>query len=583
MNMKKLFFAILSVALLCTACEKSSLPQLEQNPYRKVVEYTPGTFTMEVPGALTADALYDWLSMSQSGNTATFTIRRNTQDIIRRAEFTIAGSSQKAVISQKSHKLDATVSTNILNQGATQITIGTNLSTSFADDYASWGIIYGKTSDVNAGKEVPQAGAPAAKNEVTIEGLEEGVDYYFWSYVTTTEGDKIISGMAAAVAPVFVKAGDDIVKIITEAKEFATIRVQGGVNFGALYLGDFAKNKIITGGWNAEFTEQSMDNLTILDGSGSNPALLIAGDAAATTGLNGSVEVSFFEIRNGKSISGYGGGVYACGGPITIKNCYIHDNVATDRGGGIAAGKSIVSEIYIVNNIIEGNKADGHGAGISIETGNPNDGEPPYNYVQIVSNLIIGNISTARDGYASSIYTAYSVDVQIVNNTITGNMNWNEYGGAYVGFKVRDSGRVCMANNLVVGNLCSDCHKEDPTEAPVYYRQERHIDVSGAKAGVAYNIFEGNVGGLQNCVTNDANEYMTYNFSLTDVMSSKYQPAGKALGFGTLGTVNYASLSYPDDVQTCNVSAILDKFNKDMAGNPRVVDGKVDAGCYQAQ
>lgn len=580
--MKKIFFAIFSVALLFTACEKGSLPQLEQNPYRKVMEYTPGEYTMEVPGNLTPDMLYDWISVSQSGNKATFTVKRNTQDIIRRAEFTIAGNSEKAVISQKAHKLDASVTTTIVNQGATQITIGSSLSTSFADDYASWGVIYGKTSDIAAGTDVPQSSAPG-KNEVTINGLEEGVDYYFWTYVVSTEGDKIISGMAAAVAPVFVKAGEDIVKIITEAKEFASIRVQGGVSFGALYLGDFAKNKVITGGWNAEFTEQSMDNLTILDGMGSAPALLIAGDNAGTTGLNGSVEVSFFEIRNGKSLNGYGGGVYACGGPITIKNCYIHDNEASDRGGGIAAGKSIVSELYIVNNIIKGNKAAGHGAGISIETGNPNDGEPPYNYVQIVSNLIIDNISTARDGYASSIYTAYSVDVQIVNNTITGNMNWNEYGGAYVGFKVRDSGRVCMVNNLVVGNLCSDCHKEDPTEAPVYYRQERHIDVSGAKAGIAYNIFEGNVGGLQNCVTNEANEYMTYNFNLTDVMSASYQPAGKALGFGTLGSVNYASLSYPDDVQTCNVSSILEKFNKDMAGNTRVVDGKVDAGCYQAQ
>ena len=579
--MKKILFALCSFAILLTACEKNQLPQLPQNPYRMVVEYTPGSYTLEVPGNVTPDELYPWLSVSQNGNTVSFTVRRNTQDIIRRAEFTVAGKTDKMVISQKPHKLDGACTASIDAQSLGSATIGFSFSTKFADDYEAWGVAYGETSDVAAAKAVPQTGTPVAGKSIsaTITGLKENTDYYIWTYIVSTEGDKIFSPMTAMIPPVYVKAGEDVVAAITAAKEYAEIRVQGGQNLGAFYLGSFAKNKTITGSWNASFTEQDvMNNPTIFDGGNANIALLIAGSSAGDAALDGAVEVSCFDIRNGKSA--YGGGVYAVGGPITVRNCYIHDNEATDRGGGIAQGKSINGTLNIVNNIIEGNKAAGHGAGISIETGNPTDGEPPYNYAFIVSNLIKDNISIARDGYASSIYTAYSVDVQIVNNTIVGNMNWNEYGGPYPGFKIRGDGFVALANNLVVGNLCSDCHKDTPDESPVYYRQDRHIDVSGAYAGLAFNIFEGTVSGTQNCFTDEQNTYMPFGFELSEVITADYKPAGKALGHGQLIGFTYSSDRHRD-VNVCEVASILSKFNKDLAGNPRVVNDKVDCGCYQ--
>lgn len=574
MNMKKLFFAILSVALLCTACEKSSLPQLEQNPYRKVVEYTPGTFTMEVPGALTADALYDWLSMSQSGNTATFTIRRNTQDIIRRAEFTIAGSSQKAVISQKSHKLDGAVTAAIVNQGATQVTLSSNLSTSFADDYASWGVIYGKTSDIAAGKDAPQSGTPG-KNQATIEGLEEGVDYYIWTYVISTEGDKIVSNMVAMIAPVCVKAGENLQAAIDDAKEFAEIRVQGGASFnGPIYMGGKNVNKSVSGGWDASFTTQSLDNLSVLNGNSSNYGFWCAEQDG--TPMNGYCNISYFEVKGCKG--DHGTAFHCVGGPITITFCYVHDNWSEKGAIGTNEGKH-ATQLTVANCKVINNGGDGgHGPAFGFGEGK-SDAEPVT--AVLVNNLIAGNVASKKDGYASTFICYNQTNLVLVNNTIVDNYNWAEYGGPYSGLVLRGDVASAFVNNIIVGNFTSPCTQEMTT--PAYERQDNFINMGGGAGTLAYNIIEGGIKESDK-ITLESNINVNLGVDVATIVSSSFQPLGKALGAGTLGTISYnskkAEMAGPF---TVNVGELLEKYNTDLAGNPRVVGGKVDLGCYQAQ
>lgn len=569
--MKRILLSIIGVALLLTACEVNQLPKIEQLPFRTVVEYTPGTYQIEVSGNVTPDALYPWLSFNQNGNTVSFTVTRNTQDVVRRAEFSIAGTSDKLVISQKAHGLDASVTTSLAGQGAGSIDVIATLDTKFAADYAQWGLIYGTSPDVTAGKTVAQKGAPAVgDNAATLEGLQEGVDYYVWSYVVSTEGDQIVGNVVAVLSPVFVRAGDNLQKAIDNAKEFQEIRVAGGATFGSIVFDSKNKNKSISGGWNEDFSSQDPENYSVIDAKGICQAVVIAADASASAGITGAVEISYFEIKNGKG--SYGGGVFACGGPVTVRNCYIHDNFADSRGGGVATGKEIPSELYLVNNIIENNVCAEHGAAISIETGCPDDGEPPYTYAVILGNLIVGNEETADTGYASSIYTAYSVDVQIVNNTITENKSTDV---GYPGFKIRGDGRICLFNNLVVGNLTTPTHAEAN-----YDRNITSIDVSGAKAAVAFNIVEGALNGCENCLVNSDNVRKDVGFALSEVFDSVYRPVGQAVGFGTLKTYNYSSNAHPEDVNSCNVEALLAKYPLDLAGNPRVVGGKVDCGCY---
>lgn len=575
--MKKLFFAIFSVALLFTACEKGSLPQLEQNPYRKVMEYTPGEYTMEVSGNVTPDMLYDWISVTQSGNKATFTVKRNTQDIIRRAEFTIAGQSQKAVISQKAHKLDAAVTATVVNQGATQFTIGSSLATAFADDYASWGVIYGKTSDVNAGTVVPQSGAPG-KTEATIDGLEEGTDYYVWTYVESTEGDRIVSNMLAIIPPVCVSAGEDLQAAIDGAKEFQEIRVQGGVSFNSpaagIQMGGKNVNKSVSGGWNAEFTEQSRNNLTVLNGVGSSYGFWCA--EADGSPMNGYCNISYFEIIN--CAGNHGTAVHCVGGPITVSNCYVHDNWSEKGAIGTNEGKHATT-LTVVNCNVSNNGGDGgHGPAFGFGEGK-SDTEPVV--ATLVSNLITGNVSSKKDGYASTFIAYNQTNLVLVNNTIVGNKNWAEYGGPYSGQVLRGDIASCFVNNIMVGNYTSPCTSE--MVAPEYERQEQFLNMGGGAGTLTYNIIEGSIKEGDN-ITDEKNIYVPTTFDVSSILTSDYKPLGQILGAGTLGTITYNSKkSEMNGPFTVDVKALLETYPYDLAGNPRVVDGKVDLGCYQAQ
>ena len=130
--------AILSVG--CTTKEQEPY----QNPYRIIVDYLPQTVTIDgISGTVTPDADYDWITSNGNGS---FTVRRNTTGLIRRAEFTISGKSDKAIVNQRAHGLDALVSSKLSNKDADAQTaeMTVTFSTEFADDYESWGYVFGQ-------------------------------------------------------------------------------------------------------------------------------------------------------------------------------------------------------------------------------------------------------------------------------------------------------------------------------------------------------------------------------------------------------------------------------------------------------
>ena len=564
--MKKILFVLCSFAILLTACEKNQLPQLPQNPYRMVVEYTPGSYTIEVPGNVTPDELYPWLSVSQNGNTVSFTVTRNTQDLVRRAEFTVAGKTDKMVISQKAHKLDAKVTTSLVNQGATEVTVRSELSTSYPDDYASWGIIYSKSSDVNTGKDVPQSGAPG-KTQGTVSGLEEGVDYFIWTYVVSTEGDKIIGSMVAVIAPAFVRAGDDLQAAIDNAKQFQEIRVEGGASFmGQISLGGSNANKSVSGGWNADFTAQSMDNLSVLDGVGGYGFWCAEEDKSA---MNGYANISYFEVKNCKG--DHGTAFHCVGGPITISNCYVHD--CSSEKGAIGTNEGGYQTILnVVNCIVSNNTADAHGPAFGFGEGK-SDSEPVK--ATLVGNLIIDNVSTKKDGYASTFICYNQTELILVNNTIVGNKNWAEYGGPYSGMVLR--GDVCsvFANNIMAGNFTSPCTKE--MESPEYEPQDGFLNMGGGIGTLANNIYEGSLKDAAGATVQDQIDF-PLGGDISSILTSDYKPVGAAIGAGTLGSISYAGKKFGP--YTLDVKALLETYPTNLAGEPRVVGGKVNVGCY---
>ena len=569
--MKKLFFAIFGAALLLASCAPVDL-YVDQNPNRAVIEYTPGTFSMEVPGSITPASTYDWLTFTQSGNTVNFTAKRNTTGLIRRAEFSIAGQPEKLLVFQKAHRLDAKLSAEVMSQSIGSATIATTFYTDFSDDYESWGLAYGKTSELSSAKELPQGSITnLGKLIADVDGLEDGVDYYFWPYVISTEGDKVYGSMLAVIPPVYIKEVCDLQAAIDGAKAYQEVRLLGGLTFpGGINILDNNKNKAISGGWNDDFSAQSMDNLTVIDGNGKTFGFNIAADDSDKP-INGYVKISYLEIQN--CTGGHGAGIHICGGPLTVNNCYFHNNDG-EKGAAIGTREEDYSSyLDVYNCIFENNTANGHGAVLGL-----GDGANTTDYVKanVVSNLFINNRSVKFGGYASIFICYNNTELNFINNTVVGNFNYYDGDAPYEGMKFRGNTRVLLANNIIVGNIISEDKLLPPVEKP----HPNYIGLGNSHAVFANNIIAGDVTENGN-LTDVDNQYIPADASYSNILDSNYKPLGTALGAGTFGTFEPSfenGSTNPTSVQT-----ILDKFYTDLAGNARVTNGKVDLGCYQAQ
>ena len=574
--MKKLVLAILGAAFLFASCEKNEL-YIEQNPYRTIVEYTPGTVTVEVAGTLTPDEDYDWLSVSQSGSSATFTIRRNTTGGYRQAYYTQAGSDFKCVIIQMEHGLDAKSVGSLDNldtdEGVATLAFTTN--SSYPDDYSEWGYIISKTTKMEEGS-MHSLGTPVfnASASFDIEDIVEGQNYYVWSYHKSTEDTYAYSDMVAIITvPVYVKAGEDLQAAIDGAYPFSEIRVQGGATFnGPIYMTSANANKSISGGWNADFTAQDINNLSILDGAGKNYGFWCAEkDFTPLTG--GYVNISYFKVTG--CAGDHGSGVHICGGPVNIHHCLFEGNVFDSKGVVGTREEDYSSELTLYNCIFRDNIAEGgHGACLGFGDGVSYD---DYVKATVVNNLFVNNDATKYDGYCS-IFICYNyTELIFVNNTVVGNFCYRENGGGlYPGMNYRGNTRNLIANNIFVGNTTSVC-----VTPPILEPHTQYISLGGSAAVVANNIIEGTIGDSGN-MSESGNSYYDAGFDYSSVLDkSSYMPKGDAIGLGSLDTW---TIKFRDaGSNTVDIASILDKYNTDLAGNPRVVGGKVDAGCYQAQ
>ena len=107
--------------------------------------------------------------------------------------------------------------------------------------------------------------------------------------------------------------------------------------------------------------------------------------------------------------------------------------------------------------------------------------------------------------------------------------------------------------------------------------------MGGGAGTLAFNMLEGSISENGNVNEHD-NIFVPTTFDVSSVLTSDYKPQGQVLGAGTLGEISYnskkAAMNGPF---TVNVQTLLETYGTDLAGNPRIVNGKVDLGCYQAQ
>ena len=581
--MKKIFIALTAVALLFVGCAKETEPY--QNPWRVIVDYLPQTVTINgVSGTVTPDGDYDWITSNGNGS---FTLRRNTTGLIRRAEFTVSGSKDKAIVNQRAHGLDGMASSVMTNKDTDAKTadMAVNFSTEFQDDYESWGYVFGTNQDRAANQDFPQGKFSLGEKTINLTGVDPEINYYFWSYMVSTEGDKIYSPVFGIAKPVTVKAGEDVQAIYDSAPEFAEVRVEGGVVIdGPFFLRDNVK---LSGGWNSSFDKQDLNNRTIIDGGGKKRALV---SGITPTGDRPGFKnacVNGFEVRNGL------GSNIVFNGKLTVEWCYIHHGVNSDKGGGIMATESAGDDLVLANSIIAWNKADAHAGGVSVSGAGTK--------VTVVNCLFRGNASIAQYGYTAAIHGQSAVQGYVANCTFVDNVNWRDGSSAtsspWSCIMFRNGGtHIEFVNNLVAGNWyflpgVADRPDEHPDRydmpiKPEYIleQQVQQCDMN-VMGGEGTWVFQSNVicgadpnnfigragnGAAQNaaqaaCTFVPNSEFKTL---FVNYDGGDFHPAGAALSTGE---------------NTAAAKNILGTYMTDLDGNPRITGGKINAGCYQAQ
>ena len=201
--MKKAFALMMGIALLAVACKKA--PEPEDGGL--VFDYKPSSQTVEVVGTLNP-ATYDWITMSQADNKVTFTVKLNLSGAIRTATWSYSNGA-KFTVTQKSGTSDVVMAMAVKDYDGSAYTVNVNIATAEPQYYSGWGVAYGKADDRSDAKEVAGTGSfSTGDHEIKVTpGTND--QYKAWTYVVSTEGDKIYAGPYALVPAFLVRAGDD--------------------------------------------------------------------------------------------------------------------------------------------------------------------------------------------------------------------------------------------------------------------------------------------------------------------------------------------------------------------------------------
>lgn len=583
--MKKIFFALLSASLVFfAACQQE--PNVKVSDDAEVLEYKPSTYdiTVESAGSWTLEGEYDWITPSKtsgnSGDVISFTTILNTSGLIRTANYSVVSNGEETsiILYQKSGTLDAVLDLSLLNKtddGRAELEL--NLSTKNSDDYKEYGYLIGLSDKVGEATSVTVGTDMAAGiKSINIEDLDPEKDYYVWAYVTSLVDDEVLSNTVGLFPPVCINAADaataDFQTLLDDTKQYSEIRFEKGIEFKGTF--EARPNLRITGGWDSEFKTQSNDkeDYLVLDAEHQGTVLFIPRT------VSGFV-LDRVKIANGNARNG--GGLKIDGKAI-VQYCWFDNNYGAHRGGAIGSdpdgGVDPGMSVYTVaNSIFTRNGGVEHGSCICVD----------YNCNgTFVNNLFAENHGVTLDDWWHILMT-YAGGV-FVNNTIVANVMTNgSIGKAIFGarhdYPTRAAYPLVFMNNLIVGNTAAESADGTlgPNEHPVpAMRHKTPIDINNlytrSEDSVKNNLMEGYASDSVENGFNAGNTYYApkeFSYTYADFFKDY------ANGDYTLvqGTAVNAGATHP------TVDAVLAKYNKDLAGNPRIAGGKVDLGCYELQ
>lgn len=309
-----------------------------------------------------------------------------------------------------------------------------------------------------------------AENGAGLKG-SEGTDAiqcnvsYLVIHVDASKSDNSGSGKSWAAAKKTVQAGVDA------ASSGQEVWVKAGTYNECITL---TSNRKMYGGFAGMETLNTqrdwLNNITILDGTGKNNAVVTAfyGDINTDTVIDG------FVIQNGTGRpdgnSRLGGGIFCqCASPTISNNVIQNNSVAGQSGASHAYGGGIYTlgcSPHITNNVILDNTSTPSSAtyvlggglflnggapvvhGNSVESNTATGGGGIYLSdcpATIYNNDIVGN-TTPDGGYAAGIAT-YQSNASILGNRIRNNISGGQTGGVVI-----NSGSPVLANNVVSDN-----------------------------------------------------------------------------------------------------------------------------------
>ena len=216
-----------------------------------------------------------------------------------------------------------------------------------------------------------------------------------------------------------------------------------------------SKNISLLGGWSLDFSTRS--GLSTISGQNSRRGINI--DAGNT------VNVDHMIVQNGYADDG--GGIFS-EGYLTLTNCEIRNNHATNLGGGLNVSERTIT---LNDSLLDSNSSDGAGGGIFVSDFNTvtlnrttmtnNNADSSGGAITAWGNIVLNNSTlSGNTALAGGAINIIEVDSSLTssNSTITDN-TVTMWGGG-IRNDGTTKGTITLTNTILAGNHASwspDC------------------------------------------------------------------------------------------------------------------------------
>jgi hypothetical protein len=280
-----------------------------------------------------------------------------------------------------------------------------------------------------------------------------------------------------------------------------------------------------------------------------------SGRGSLRVGINSSIEFNNLLFTNNK------GSYNSCCSFSRVNNCFLSNSEFCNNEGRetiIIAHASIFpvyDTIYITNCKMENNKGTAINYGRALHIVGMNADSPTFT-TGVLINTLITDYET--DNYADKILIWNGSELYIVNSTITDNISETS-GGGNIG--VTYNGRLKIYNSIMYNNTPVELYMANfSPPSPANYLNIYHSLIDGGESGI--RILTGN-NVLYYDTTNIDTDPLFYGGPDFPYNLSDESPCIDA---GTLDLPQFILDNMPD---------------VDLAGNPRIFNGKIDMGAYE--